>query len=162
MEVAATAAIIQGCVKGMKKISKAELQAFEKKHTWSVDKPSEKSTETRPPSNACNLKVPGPEKRACCNNVTTQPPSIRHPKWYGRGEGGHRLASIISWQLEPQMILASTLSYMQKTLARESLCQPWWTGLVLHLDFPITFLFLMSLAVSSSCFLDGGTSARNV
>ena len=65
------------------------------------------------------------------------------------------------------MILASTLSYMQKTLAHESLCQPWWNGLVLHLDFPITFpygqgvLFLTSLEVSSSCFLDGGTSARN-
>ena len=54
MEVAATPAIIQGCVKGIKRESKAELKVFEKKHTLSIDKPSEKPTESRPPSTACN------------------------------------------------------------------------------------------------------------
>lgn len=81
-EIAATPAIIQGCVKGIEKEGKAEFKVFGKKHTLSMDKPSEKPTETRPPatshetpktstqSNACNLKARGLEKRAGCNDVT--------------------------------------------------------------------------------------------
>jgi len=81
-EIAATPAIIQGCVKGIEKEGKAEFKIFGKKHTLSMDKPSEKPTETRPPgtshetpktstqSNACNLKARGLEKRAGCNDLT--------------------------------------------------------------------------------------------
>ena len=68
-EIAATPAIIQGCVKGIKKEPKAEIKVSEKKHTLSIDKPSG-SAETRPPSKVCNLKAPGLLKRAGCNDVT--------------------------------------------------------------------------------------------
>ncbi|KAI4204800.1 MAG: hypothetical protein LQ350_000866 [Teloschistes chrysophthalmus] len=82
-EIAATPAIIQGCVKGIEKEGKAEFKVFGKKHTLSMDKPSEKPTEIRPPatshetpktstqSNACNLKARDLEKRVGgCNDVT--------------------------------------------------------------------------------------------
>ena len=80
-EIAATPAIIQGCVKGIEKEGKAEFKVFGKKHTLSLNKPSEKPTATRPPttsheapktsSDACNLKARGLEKRAgCVNDVT--------------------------------------------------------------------------------------------
>ena len=47
-EIAATPAIIQGCVKGIEKEGKAEFKVFGKEHTLSIGEPTEKP-ETRPP-----------------------------------------------------------------------------------------------------------------
>lgn len=82
-ELAATPAIIQGCVKGIEKEGKAEFKVFGKEHTLSMDKPTVKPPETRPPAtshekpktstednNACTLKARALEKRAGCNDKT--------------------------------------------------------------------------------------------
>lgn len=50
-EIAATPAIIEGCVKGIEKEGKAEFKVFGKKHTLSFDEP-EKPPETRPPKSS--------------------------------------------------------------------------------------------------------------
>ena len=42
-EIAATPAIIEGCVKGIEKEGKAEFKVFGKKHTLDINKPTEKS-----------------------------------------------------------------------------------------------------------------------
>lgn len=52
IEIAATPAIIEGCVKGIEKEGKAEFKVFGKKHTLSMDKPTEKPSETRPPTSS--------------------------------------------------------------------------------------------------------------
>lgn len=44
-EIAATPAIIQGCVKGIEKEGKAEFKVFGKKHTLSMDSPTTKATD---------------------------------------------------------------------------------------------------------------------
>ena len=74
-EIAATPAIIQGCVKGIEKECKAEFKVFGKKHTLSMDQPKEKPTGARPPKsshtepktssedNGCNVKARGLEER---------------------------------------------------------------------------------------------------
>ena len=81
-EIAATPAIIQGCVKGIEKKDKAEFKVFGKKHTLSMNQSSEKPSATRPPSkshetpktstksNACSLKARNLEKRVVCNDKT--------------------------------------------------------------------------------------------
>jgi chitinase len=51
-EIAATPALIQGCVKGIEKEGKAEFKVFGKKHSLSFDKPTEKPTSTRPPKSS--------------------------------------------------------------------------------------------------------------
>ena len=82
-EIAATPAIIQGCVKGIEKEGKAEFKVFGKKHTLSMNQPSEKPTETRPPmsshetpksstdNNACTVKARDLDKRANCMRPVT-------------------------------------------------------------------------------------------
>ena len=79
-EIAATPAIVEGCVKGIEKEGKAEFKVFGKKHTLSMDKPSDKPSETRPPpsshttsktsseTNACSVKARGLEERNPNNN----------------------------------------------------------------------------------------------
>ena len=49
IEIAATPAIIQACVKGIEKEGKAEFKVFGKKHTLSMDKPTKPVT-SRPPT----------------------------------------------------------------------------------------------------------------
>lgn len=49
VEIAATPAIIQACVKGIEKEGKAEFKVFGKKHTLSMDKPTKPVT-SRPPA----------------------------------------------------------------------------------------------------------------
>ncbi|KAL2066089.1 hypothetical protein VTL71DRAFT_2160 [Oculimacula yallundae] len=49
IEIAATPAIIQACVKGIEKEGKAEFKVFGKKHTLSMDKPT-KTVQSRPPT----------------------------------------------------------------------------------------------------------------
>lgn len=44
-EIAATPAIIQGCVKGIEKEGKAEFKVFGKKHTLSMNEPKDKPTD---------------------------------------------------------------------------------------------------------------------
>ncbi|KAL8836526.1 MAG: hypothetical protein Q9170_002881 [Blastenia crenularia] len=80
-EIAATPAIIKGCVKGIEKAGKAEFKVFGKKKTLSLNEPSKKPTATRPPtsshetpktsSDSCNRKGRGLEKRVdCAKDVT--------------------------------------------------------------------------------------------
>ncbi|KAL8726295.1 MAG: hypothetical protein Q9166_006797 [cf. Caloplaca sp. 2 TL-2023] len=85
-EIAATPALIQGCVKGIEKEGKAEFKVFGKKHTISLDK-SSKLPVTRPPksshdpeptSSACNKRAPN------CRRTTTiteprEPIRTEHP-----------------------------------------------------------------------------------
>ena len=52
VEIAATPAIIEGCVKGIEKEGKAEFKVFGKEKTLSLNKPTEKPSETRPPENS--------------------------------------------------------------------------------------------------------------
>ena len=49
-EIAATPAIIEGCIKGVEKEGKAEFKVFGKKHTLDINKPSELPKDTRPPA----------------------------------------------------------------------------------------------------------------
>ena len=79
-EIAATPAIIQGCVKGIEKEGKAEFKVFGKKHTLSMDKPTKKPTETRPPTtshdppktstkdDSCSIKARNLDERAPAGN----------------------------------------------------------------------------------------------
>ncbi|KAL8826184.1 MAG: hypothetical protein Q9191_003962 [Dirinaria sp. TL-2023a] len=85
-EIAATPALIEGCVKGIEKEGKAEFKVFGKKHTLSLDQRSD-LPETRPPksshdpeptSSACNKRAPN------CKRVTKvtsarQPIITEHP-----------------------------------------------------------------------------------
>ena len=48
-EIAATPAIIEGCVKGVEKEGKAEFKVFGKKHTLDINKPTDKPADPRPP-----------------------------------------------------------------------------------------------------------------
>lgn len=50
IEIAATPAIIEGCIKGVEKEGKAEFKVFGKKHTLDINKPSELPKDTRPPA----------------------------------------------------------------------------------------------------------------
>lgn len=86
-EIAATPAIIQACVKGIEKEGKAEFKVFGKKHTLTMDKPSTKPTQTRPPTtshespktssqdNSCSVKARDLGERApaanCMKPVTS-------------------------------------------------------------------------------------------
>lgn len=85
-EIAATPALIQGCVKGIEKEGKAEFKVFGKKHTLSMDKSSKLPT-TRPPSSshkpestssACNKRVPNC-RRAFPVTSAKQPIRTVHP-----------------------------------------------------------------------------------
>ncbi|CZR67060.1 uncharacterized protein PAC_16959 [Phialocephala subalpina] len=51
-EIAATPAIIEGCVKGIEKEGKAEFKVFGKKHTLDMNKPTDKPKESRPPKSS--------------------------------------------------------------------------------------------------------------
>lgn len=51
-EIAATPAIIEGCVKGIEKEGSAEFKVFGKKHTLSMNKPTDKPSATRPPESS--------------------------------------------------------------------------------------------------------------
>jgi chitinase len=51
-EIAATPALIQGCVKGIEKEGKAEFKVFGKKHSLTLDKPTTKPTASRPPESS--------------------------------------------------------------------------------------------------------------
>lgn len=51
-EIAATPALIQACVKGVEKEGQAEFKVFGKKHTLSMNKPTEKPSATRPPESS--------------------------------------------------------------------------------------------------------------
>ena len=66
-EIAATPAIIQGCVKGIEKEGKAEFKVFGKEHTLSFDAPKTKPTDVpdRPPA-----KSDTPTKTGDKNNPT--------------------------------------------------------------------------------------------
>ncbi|TEY30754.1 hypothetical protein BOTCAL_0847g00030 [Botryotinia calthae] len=52
IEIAATPAIIEGCVKGIEKEGSAEFKVFGKKHTLSMNKPTDKPSATRPPESS--------------------------------------------------------------------------------------------------------------
>ncbi|KAL9622394.1 MAG: hypothetical protein Q9160_003238 [Pyrenula sp. 1 TL-2023] len=77
-EIAATPALIQACVKGVEKEGKAEIKAFGKTHTLSMDKPSGKRNASRPPQttrapprttstdDSCGRKAIDINKRADC------------------------------------------------------------------------------------------------
>ena len=68
-EIAATPAIIQGCVKGIEKAGKAEFKVFGKKHTLSMNEPRGKPEDVpdRPP------KKEHPTKTGDKNNPTCKP-----------------------------------------------------------------------------------------
>lgn len=51
-EIAATPAIIEGCVKRIGREGKAEFEAPKEKHTLSANEPNEKPTEIRPPKSS--------------------------------------------------------------------------------------------------------------
>ncbi|KAI4172482.1 MAG: hypothetical protein LQ343_003572 [Gyalolechia ehrenbergii] len=67
-EIAATPAIIQGCVKGIEKAGKAEFKVFGKKHTLSLDKPSVKPSATRPPASSHETPKSSTDDKACTLN----------------------------------------------------------------------------------------------
>jgi len=69
-EIAATPAIIQGCVKGIEKEGKAEFKVFGKKHTLSMGEPSEKP-EDRPP------KTSHDSAKTSSKDSCTKPPERR-------------------------------------------------------------------------------------
>lgn len=84
-EIAATPALIQGCVKGIEKEGKAEFKVFGKKHSLSMEKPSVKpSSVARPPEtshdppkttskdDSCNIKARDLEKRTNCLRPVTR------------------------------------------------------------------------------------------
>lgn len=50
VEIAATPAIIEGCVKGVEKGGKAEFKVFGKKHTLDINKPTNTPKDPRPPA----------------------------------------------------------------------------------------------------------------
>ncbi len=51
-EIAATPALINLCVKGVEKEGKAEFKVFGKKHTLSLNRPTDKPSSTRPPESS--------------------------------------------------------------------------------------------------------------
>lgn len=92
-EIAATPALIQGCVKGVEKEGKAEFKVFGKEHSLSWDKPTEKPT-SRPPESThseastksestCKLDKRAPDLRtetreSRIERTTTNPPILRN------------------------------------------------------------------------------------
>ena len=73
VEIAATPAIIQGCIKGIEKEGKAEFKVFGKSHTLSLDKPKTKPTSVpdRPPPKNDNPSKPG-DKNDRCDSKSNQ------------------------------------------------------------------------------------------
>ncbi|KAL8831396.1 MAG: hypothetical protein Q9170_005310 [Blastenia crenularia] len=89
-EIAATPALIQGCVKGIEKEGKAEFKVFGKKHSLSLDK-SSTLPQTRAPSSshkpestssACNKRAPNC-KRTTTATSARQPIHTERPNDFG-------------------------------------------------------------------------------
>lgn len=68
-ELAATPALIQGCVKGIEKEGKAEFKVFGKEHSLSMDKPTVKPSETRPPMSSHTTPK---TSTSSCNSVNAR------------------------------------------------------------------------------------------
>ncbi|OKL55264.1 hypothetical protein UA08_09465 [Talaromyces atroroseus] len=68
IEIAATPAIIDGCVKGIEKEGKAEFKVFGKKHTLSFSEPTTKPTDVpdRPPSKSDTPTKTGDKDEPTC------------------------------------------------------------------------------------------------
>lgn len=67
-EIAATPALIQGCVKGIEKEGKAEFKIFGKKHSLSMGEPTKKP-ETRPPSSSHDKPSTSSKNDQCTRTV---------------------------------------------------------------------------------------------
>lgn len=67
VEIAATPAIIEGCVKGIEKEGKAEFKVFGKEHTLAMDSPKTKPTDVpdRPPAKGDNPSKTGDKDDQC-------------------------------------------------------------------------------------------------
>jgi chitinase len=78
VEIAATPAIIEGCVKGIEKEGKAEFKVFGKEHTLSVDLPKTKPTTVpdRPPAKGDNPSKTGDKNDKCQREVKRALPPV--------------------------------------------------------------------------------------
>jgi hypothetical protein len=75
VEIAATPAIIEGCVKGIEKEGKAEFKVFGKEHTLSLDHPTTKPTDVpdRPPAKGDNPSKTGDKNDKCQKEAKRAP-----------------------------------------------------------------------------------------
>ena len=123
------AGIIKGCVKSVEMDGKAEFKAFEKRHTLSMDQPSDKPTRQRPPATSqkppktstqsivCNLQANGLVQSAPYIIVTsftdTKPVSeyCRGVQW---------VALVNNWTSKMHMIKVSTQSLVRSMLDHDS------------------------------------------
>ena len=75
IEIAATPAIIQACVKGVEKDGQAEFKVFGKKHTLDPKKPTEKPSETRKPEKTTATHKSSETSKACSQTGNSKPPA---------------------------------------------------------------------------------------
>jgi len=75
IEIAATPAIIQACIKGVEKDGQAEFKVFGKKHTLDPKKPTEKPSETRKPEKTTATHKSTETSKACSRTGNSKPPA---------------------------------------------------------------------------------------